>query len=85
MIYITEASQHSHLGLGTHLFIKVPQPEDSKGTFVIFKTSCNLLSTIRTTQKGRGNPVSALPKDTTIELASLKILQTVLFFMLNVK
>jgi len=25
------------LGLGTHLFVKVPQPGDSEGTFAVFR------------------------------------------------
>jgi len=31
------------IGLGTHLFVKVPQPEDCKETFSVFKSSCHLL------------------------------------------
>jgi len=31
------------LGLGTHLFVKVPRPGDSKGTFSVFESSCHLL------------------------------------------
>jgi len=31
------------LGLGTHLFVKVPRPEDSEVTFSVFKSSCHLL------------------------------------------
>jgi len=30
-------------GLGTHLFVKVPQPSDSKVTFSVFESSCHLL------------------------------------------
>jgi len=30
-------------GLGTHLFVKVPRPGDSEGTFAIFMSSCPLL------------------------------------------
>jgi len=30
-------------GLGTHLFVKVPQPEDSEGNFSVFESSCHLL------------------------------------------
>jgi len=29
--------------LGTHSFVKVPQPGDSKGTFSVFESSCHLL------------------------------------------
>jgi len=31
------------LGLGTHLFVKVPQPGDSEVTFSVFESSCHLL------------------------------------------
>jgi len=31
------------LGLGTHLFVKVPQPGDSEVTFAVFELSCYLL------------------------------------------
>jgi len=27
----------------THLFVKVPRPEDSKVIFLVFKSSCDLL------------------------------------------
>jgi len=30
-------------GLGTHLFVKLPRPWDSKGTFSVFESSCLLL------------------------------------------
>jgi len=33
----------SFLGLGTHLFVKVPQLGDSKVTFLVFESSCYLL------------------------------------------
>jgi len=33
----------SELGLGTHLFAKVPWPGDSKGTFLVFESSYHLL------------------------------------------
>jgi len=29
-------------GIGTHLFVKVPQPGDSEGTFSAFESSCHL-------------------------------------------
>jgi len=31
------------LGLGTHLFVKVPRPGDSKRSFSIFESNCHLL------------------------------------------
>jgi len=31
------------LSLGTHLFVKVLRPGDSKGTFSVFESSCHLL------------------------------------------
>jgi len=30
------------LGLGTHLFVKVPRPGDSEVTFAVFESSCHL-------------------------------------------
>jgi len=30
-------------GLGTHVFVKVPRPGNSEGTFSIFESSCHLL------------------------------------------
>jgi len=32
-----------YLGLGTHLFVKVPRPEDNKVIFSVFESSCHLL------------------------------------------
>jgi len=34
------------VGLGTHLFFKVPRPGDSEGTFSVFKSSCHLLLSV---------------------------------------
>jgi len=31
------------LGLGTHLFVKVPRPGNSEVTFAFFESSCHLL------------------------------------------
>jgi len=31
------------LGLGTHLFVKVPWPRDSERTFSVFESNCHLL------------------------------------------
>jgi len=44
------------IGLGTHLFVKVPRPGDCEGTFSVFESSCHLLTTSLTT-KGRSNLV----------------------------
>jgi len=33
----------TYTGLGTHLFVKVPQPGGSKVTFLVFESSCHLL------------------------------------------
>jgi len=30
------------VGLGTHLFVKVPRPGDSEWTFSVFESSCRL-------------------------------------------
>jgi len=51
-------------GLGTHLFVKVPRPGDSEGTFS--SSQLSPIITILTTRT-----LSALPKDTTSELAGL--------------
>jgi len=45
-------------GLVTQLFLKVPWPEDSEGIFAVYS-------------KVEAIPLSALPKDTTSELAGL--------------
>jgi len=48
------------LGLGTHLFVKVPRPEDSEGSFSVFESSCHLLLVtipVYNTQRNRDNPV----------------------------
>jgi len=29
--------------IDTHLFVKVPRPGDSEGTFLVFESSCHLL------------------------------------------
>jgi len=39
------------LGLDTHLFVKVPQPEDSEGTFSIFRVKLPPVTTSLTTQR----------------------------------
>jgi len=58
--------------LGTHLFVRVPRPGDSEVTFLVFESSCHLLlPDSLTTQKVEAIPISALPKDTTSELAGL--------------
>jgi len=46
--------------LGTHLFVKVPWPGNSEVTFLVFNHS-----------KVEAFPLSALPKDTTSEIADL--------------
>jgi len=32
-----------NLGLGSHLFVKVPRPKDSEVTILVFELSCYLL------------------------------------------
>jgi len=32
-----------HIGLGPHLFVKMPRPGDSEMTFAVFESSCHLL------------------------------------------
>jgi len=51
-------------------FVKVPQPGDSEETFLVFESSCHLLLPVKSL-KVKVIPVSALPKDTTSELADL--------------
>jgi len=46
-------------GLGTHLFVKVPLPGDSEGTFTVFESSCHLLLPVWSL-KGRGNSIKCL-------------------------
>jgi len=36
-------NRYKGLGLGTHLFVKVPRPRDSEGTFSVFESSCHML------------------------------------------
>jgi len=44
-----------------HLFVKVPLPGDSEGTFSVFQSSCHLLLPVYLlTHLGRGNPVKCL-------------------------
>jgi len=38
----SSSSQHG-LGLGTHLFVKVPRPGDGEVTSSVFESSCHLL------------------------------------------
>jgi len=73
----TKNYKTSALGLGTHLFLEVPRPGDSKGSFAVFESSFHLLLAVLPL-KGRGIPLSALPKNTTSELASY--LHTILFY-----
>jgi len=56
--------------LGTRLFVKVPREGDSEGTFSVFETSCHLSLPVKPS-KVEAIPLSALPKDTTSELADL--------------
>jgi len=62
-------SDLTKLGLGTHLFVKVPRPGYSEETFSVFKSSWHLLQS--NYLKVEAIPLSALPKDTTRELAGL--------------
>jgi len=34
------------IGLGTHLFVKVPRPGDSEGTLSVFESNCHLLLSV---------------------------------------
>jgi len=57
------------LGLDTHLFVNVPRPEDNEMTFSVFE----LLSQADQSNHSKVEAIllSALPKDTTSELANL--------------
>jgi len=59
------------IGLGTHLFIKVPRPRDSEA----FRSSSQAATCYYWYQSNQSKveaiPLSALPKDTTSELAGL--------------
>jgi len=71
------------LGLiGTHLFVKVPRPGDSKGAFLVFESNYHLLLLVFPLMV-EAIPLSALPKDTTSELTGLSSHYP--SFMLNVK
>jgi len=61
------------LGIGTHSFVKVPHPGVSEGIFAVYYQSNH--------SKVEAVPLSALPKDTTSELASLSSRYS---FLLNV-
>jgi len=43
MTFINPGQYGSILGLGTHLFVTVPQPGDSEVTFSVFESSYHLL------------------------------------------
>jgi len=45
--------------LGTRLFVKLPRPGDSEGTFSIFQSSCHVLLSVYSFI-GRGNPIKCL-------------------------
>jgi len=55
-----------------HLCVKVPRAGVGEGrTFSVFELNCHLLLSVEPL-KGRGNPLSSLPKDTTSEPAYLR-------------
>jgi len=61
-----------HLGLDTHLFVKLPRPGDSEGTFAVSSeaATCYYQSNY---SKVEAIPLRALPKDTTSELSGLSL------------
>jgi len=63
---------------------KLPRPEDSEVTFVVFESSCHLLLPVEPL-KGRGNLVKCIAYKGHNELILRPYLHTVPFFMLNVK
>jgi len=42
----TLKSEANGIGLGPHLFAKVPRPGDIEVTFSVFESSCHLLLTV---------------------------------------
>jgi len=65
-------SKNTSLGLGTHLFVKLPRPKDSEVTFSVFEqaVTCYYQSN-HSKVKVKAIPLSALSKDTTSGLAGL--------------
>jgi len=61
----------SVIGIGTHLFVKVPRPRYSEGTF--FRSSSRAATCYYQSNQSKVEAISlsTLPKDTTSELASL--------------
>jgi len=58
-------------GLGTQLFVKKPRPGDCEVTFSVFESSCQQLLLKSNHSKVEAIQLSALPKDTTSDLAGL--------------
>jgi len=43
-LILVKVEKYPHgLTVGTHLFVKVPRPGDSVGTFSVFESNCHLL------------------------------------------
>jgi len=62
------------IGLGAHLFVKVPRPGDSEVTFSVFESRCHVKEQCyyqSNHSKVEAITLSALPKDTKSELAGL--------------
>jgi len=61
-----------NVGLGPHLFVKVPRPGDSKVPLCGLRVKLPPVTTSLTTAHSKvvAIPLSALPKDTTSELAA---------------
>jgi len=53
-----------------YLFVKGPRSGDNEVTFSVFESSCHLLLRVKPL-KGRGKPLSALPKGITSKLLGL--------------
>jgi len=53
-----------------HLFVKLPRPGDYNGTFSVFESSCHVSYYQSNHSEVWAILLSALPKDTTSELAS---------------
>jgi len=52
------------IGIGTHLFVKVPRPGNSKVTFSAFESSCHLLLPVPIYPLiGRGNSIKCLTSE----------------------
>jgi len=62
----------NRVGLGTHLFVKVPRPGNSEVISAVFESSCHCYYQSSQT-KVEAIPLSTLPKNTTSAFAGLSL------------